>query len=143
KQLGSALHFWRDDLVALESGPLLVLSPVKRPGRIAQCLAAGRAVCDALEALFSGGKVKRDLRYPLTHHLFESKEEYLRESTKHAGRAREAAMRALDYTAGHYDSQDEVSRMYLPSDPGEFDRILPTYAHALTHHWVDERCTLF
>src|SRR5205823_14076360 len=39
RELGSARHTWRPDLVALESKQLLVITPVEKPGRIAKCLA--------------------------------------------------------------------------------------------------------
>ncbi len=144
KQLGSGRHFWRPDLEGIESRQLLILTPLTSPGRIARCLSMGELVCDTLEGIFAEGTKKREERYPLLHHLYESKEEYLRESTKHEeGAARDAAMRGIANTLGHYDSADQVSRLFLRTGTDAADELMSTYAHELTHHWVDMRCPLF
>jgi hypothetical protein len=143
RQLGSALHFWRPDLIGIESGPLVILTPLDRPSRVAKCLAAGRRVCDFLETLFAGGTAKRDTRFPLTHHLYATKEEYLAESTKQQWGPREESLRVLEHSAGHYSREAEASRMFLPPDDDAFEQVVSTYAHELTHHWVDVRCPWF
>ncbi len=62
KVLGSARHFWRQDLEGIESRQLLILTPLSSPGRIARCLSMGELVCDTLEGIFAEGTKKREER---------------------------------------------------------------------------------
>src|SRR5206468_5356567 len=35
------------------------------------------------------------------------------------------------------------SRIFLPASKDAFRQVMFTYAHELTHHWIQERCPLF
>jgi len=137
RKLGSAALHWRSDLKGFESDNLFVITPISRPGAIARCLALGELVCEALDEIFAGGENRRDLRYPLTILLFESKEEYLEQSAQKGGHL------DLGWTAGHYDELDNVSRLFLPAGDEDFDNVTRTLVHELTHQWVRNRCPLF
>jgi hypothetical protein len=144
RELGSARHFWRKDLEGIESDQLLLLTPLDHPARIARALSAGELVCETLERIFAVGKAKRDRSEPLIHHLYESKEEYLDQSTKDlSGAMRVIGRRRMAATAGHYNPGDRISRLFLPAPGAGLSEMLPVYAHELTHHWIDVRCPLF
>lgn len=144
KHLGAARYHWRKDLVGIESGELLLLTPVGRPGRLSHCLSLGRLVARTLEEMFASGRKARTDPWPLLQHLYESKEEYLRESTKkERGMFGEAARRGLEHTAGHFDPDEGLTRVFVPDGDDGFEQIRETYAHELTHHWMQARCPLF
>lgn len=144
KHLGAAKYHWRKDLVGIESGELLLLTPVSRPGRLSHCLSLGRLVARTLEEMCASGTKTRKDPWPLLQHLYESQEEYLRESTKkERGMLGEAARRGLSHTAGHFDPEDGVTRVFVPDGDDGFEQIRETYAHELTHHWMQARCPLF
>ena len=107
---------WRraeKDLLGFESENLLVLSSAARPGAVARCLAMGEVVCKALEELCADGENVRDDRYPLTIYLYESREEYLRESSRKLRGPREAGS-GLAWTAGHFNLVEQLSRLFIP-----------------------------
>ena len=141
REYGAALASWRDDLLALESGELLVLTPLARPGRIAGCLALGRLVCDALSELFNSGTHVRKNTWPLILRLYETKEAYLKATLR--GRVSDTDRIVMEESAGHFDSGAGISRIYMPEARASWDRIMKVYAHELTHHWIEERCPLF
>ena len=143
RQLGSSRITWRNDLDALETDQLLILTSVKDPGHLARCLSLGELVCDTLEELFASGTNKRDSRYPLELHLSESMEEYKRESSKRMRGFPPVNPAGLEWTAGHYNPRMNLSRIYLPKQKDAFESVMATYAHELTHHWIAERCPLF
>jgi hypothetical protein len=99
-----------------------------RPGALARTLALGELVCTALEEVFGGPPADAAPRDPLLLHLFENEEDYLRFSG------------GLEWSAGHFDRLRELSRVYVPSGDDDFERVLATYAHELTHHWLQMRC---
>ncbi len=145
RELGSARATWRKDLVGLESGQLLLLTPLDAPGRLALTLSTGELVCDTLERVFEGGEHRRHDRTPLVHALYATQEEYLRQ-VEHGGRREVRGSEDADslrWTAGVYDAMENVSKFYLPSGEDAFERALPVYAHELTHHWLQVRCPLF
>lgn len=135
---GSLRHTWRPDLVALRSDRLLLVTPVARPSRIARCLSLGELVCTALDALFEVKADAAPLLDPLNVQLFESLEEYLARTAADR-RTSEAGLRALATTVGHYDSEANLSRLFVPAGDDRFDGVLETVAHEMTHHWVDQR----
>ncbi len=139
RELGSQCEIWRKDLAAFRSPNLLVISPVQSPGRIARCLSVGELVTGTLGRFFDFGDRRRDTRHPLRLLLYESKEEYERESARMTG----APASHLGWTAGHYSPDEAIARMFIPSKRQEFDRMIDVYAHELTHAWIHERCPLF
>lgn len=131
---------WRPDLQALQSPRLLLFSPIATPGSLARSLATGELVCDLLESMFAEQpRVRQDLR-PMMVFIYADKQEYLRESKK-------LGVEDVDWTAGYYsDMLQETfakSRLYVPSDDVGFATVLPTLAHELTHHWLNDRCQAF
>jgi hypothetical protein len=141
REYGAALHRWRKDLIALETDDLLVLTPVAQPARVALCLSLGEMVCAALEEVFAHGKKVRTDPWPMIVHLYESKEEYVRESARQDSSGSHGT--SLEKTAGHYNPATGVSHLFVHPSGNGFDEVLRTFAHELTHHWIDERCPLF
>ncbi len=124
---------WRTDVNGYRTERLFVIAPPDYPGAVARCLEVGEFVCDILETMFDaehepGGD-------PMTMILYESREEYIGESR----RGRSGPELALGWTAGHYSSAENISRVYVPEDDREFDRLLSVYAHEMTHHWLATR----
>ncbi|MFY9344377.1 MAG: hypothetical protein WAT39_17930, partial [Planctomycetota bacterium] len=130
---------WRRDLQALASPRLLLFSPVTQPGSLAKALATGELVCDALESMFKDMHVVRQDPRPMMVFIYPDRDEYDAESKK----------LGVDstWTAGYYsDSLNETvakSRMFVPADDTGFATVLPTLAHELTHHWLQDRCPAF
>lgn len=136
--LGRESEEWRPDLVGIESARLLIVAPRERPAGIARCLAVGELLCDVLEELFAGPARRGDLP-PLTLYLHEDEEEYVAESQRRGSQPEVVG----GVTLGHYDPGENVSRMVAPAGAGALQRMLGTYAHELTHHWLQMRCPLF
>ena len=134
-----AAKTWRVDLLGFESEHLLILSPVRRPGALARCLAMGELVCAALGEIFAEGELERDTRRPLVLHLYDTQEEYLARGPDGSGEGGAG----LSWTAGHYDQEENVSRIFLPERGDAFDSVMETYAHELTHHWLRMQCPMF
>lgn len=128
------LKEWRNDLVAIRSRNLFVITPLKAPGRIARCLSLGELVCGKLEELFFPDKSKPREMGVLALLLFETKEEYIKFSTKDS-----RARHALAWTAGHYSPVEDLARIFLPPTPDAFEQVMDVYAHELTHHWLDRQ----
>lgn len=124
---------WREDLVAFRSPRLLVVTPLARPGAIAQCLSLGELVCDAVDALLGVAADERALESPLVLHLYPSRAEYLA-----AGGPAEFDA-GLTWTSGHYDGAADLSRLYLPEGEEGLAEALRTFAHELTHHLLVRR----
>jgi hypothetical protein len=135
QQLSRLRDSWREDLIAIESAQLLVVTPLQSPGRIARCLALGELICATLEGFFAAGKHVREKRRPLLLLLYETQEEYNRESSNLSG--------FVEWTAGHYSPNEKLSRLFLPADGDAFAEVQSVFAHELTHHWIFERCPLF
>ena len=127
---------WRDDLIGIRSERLFIVTPLANPGRAARCLSLGELVCDTLEKMFAEGAVKRDQKEPLVLVLYESREEYNRQSTRRG-------MAHAEFTLGHFSPAENVSRLFLPADEDGFEDVMNTFAHELTHHWLFARCPLF
>lgn len=146
KRFWEARTMWPGDLdvAAFECGPLVVFTPLERPGAIVKCLALGRLVCDTLDETFKPVAAPRKDSEPLIVHFYSNREEYLRRSrpTGESGVGGEAERGdGLENTAGHYSPGDNVTRMFFP-DADEDDPDLPVsgvYAHELTHHWIERR----
>lgn len=138
RELGSARHYWRPDLAAFETDQLLIMTSLKEPDRLARCLGLGELVCTALEEVCKGGQHVRTYRWPLILQLFETEAEY----RTFASGAREPES-TREWSAGHYDPTAGVSRIYVPAGDEAFEGVMRTYAHELTHHWIQERCPLF
>ncbi len=132
RELAATRRSWRDDLIGFRSENLLILTPVNRPGAVARCLSVGEVVCGALGEMFGAVDGSRD---PLVLQLFATQAEYL----EHSDDPGEAGS-GLDWTAGHFDPFDNVSRIYVPDGGEAFDSVVQTYAHELTHHWLRARC---
>ncbi len=131
--LQQAQQEWRTDLVGIRSPRLLVITPLHNPGRIARCLAMGELVCESLEELFiSSSEELRGTDRPMTLYLYESQQEYL----GNAG----ASAAFLEWSSGHYSPTEGLEKIFLPTDKDAFERVMDTYAHELTHHWILERC---
>ena len=126
---------WRRDLTAFTSPSLHVVTPVDRPGSVARCLSLGELVCDALDEIFSGGRVVRRNRERLFLALYETQDEYLAhvpEDQKESG--------LLLHSAGYYEYASNRSHVFVPDGEDGFDRARRTFAHELTHHWIRARC---
>ena len=137
RELGAARHYWRPDLVGIESSQLLVITSLNAPDRLAECLSLGELVATALEDMFAGGEHVRKNRWPMILQLFETAEEYRKFAV--GGEPEESRT----WSAGHYDPQAGMSRIYVPADDESLEDVRRTYAHELTHHWIQERCPLF
>ncbi|MEZ5979622.1 MAG: hypothetical protein R3F34_15595 [Planctomycetota bacterium] len=135
RRLGMATA-WRKDVVGFQSEHLFVITPVARPGAIARCVAMGEHVCSLLAGVFAEGTVERDERHRLVIYLYESQKEYLDQST----RASSGGESALAWTAGHFDPQKSISRLFLPKGSDAWESAANTFVHELTHHWMHERC---
>ncbi len=141
RELARARAAWRADLSAFESEHLVLITPLARPGGIARCLATGELVCRALEEFFEEAPAKeRHARRAerLVVHLYDSDAEYLAGGT---GGGAEASA-GLAWSAGHYDPEDDLSRVLLPDEEDAWDAVLRTVAHELAHHWMQRLCPL-
>ena len=136
RHLGAARVTWRKDAVAFESRRAVVITPVVRPGRIARCLATAEFVVRALESIFEEYRKRRSETDPLVIYLYETKEEYL-------ARSNSAAAEGLEWTLGHYSPSDGASRLFVPDGDAEFASVASTFAHELTHQWMDLSCPAF
>gem|GEM_PF-2216911 len=136
RRLRVAMYTWRRDLVALRSENLLIVTPLERPGAIARCLSMGELVCTMLNDVFPERAGEIQSRQHLLLYLYPTKEEYLSESQPSARGDRSSA---LEFSAGHYHRKKHLSRIYLPEDERQFESVMRTYAHELTHHWLAAR----
>lgn len=135
RRLGIATT-WSEDVVGFESENLFVISPVDRPGAVATCVALGEHVCSLLEEMFADGANERTVRHRMVIYLYESKEQYLEESS----RGDPAAATGLAWTAGHYDPRAGLVRLFLPDGEGDWESAAQTFRHELAHQWMTERC---
>lgn len=141
-QIGQRLSTWRKDLYGVQSANLLIITPVRRFGALARCVATGELVCQMLGELLANGAAPREESRPMVIELYESRKEYLELSGHGRGQSGEFGA-DLGWSAGHYDRRDNVSRFYFPDDEAEFEGALATAAHELTHHWLSARCPLW
>jgi hypothetical protein len=70
---------------------------------------------------------------PLEIWLFPTREEYLA--------AAQSGSHGLSpsLSLGHYSPAERRSRLFLPEGRDGFERMSETFAHELTHHWLDQR----
>ncbi|QDU85404.1 hypothetical protein Pla163_25330 [Planctomycetes bacterium Pla163] len=136
RRLGMATAWGGDDVVGFESENLFVISSLDQPGAIATCVAVGEHVCSLLEGLFAGGEHARSAEHRMVVYLYESKSQYLKQSS--GGDQRVAT--GLSWTAGHYDPQTGVVRLFLPAGEGDWESAQQTFRHELAHQWMSERC---
>ena len=132
--LRMAKRAWRPDLRALGCGPLLAVTPVARPHRIAAALGAGHLLMKRLEALLGPSRDPMRAKKPIPMHIFEDAERYASFARKLVpGGISETLAKSL----GHYTPNADISRLYLPEvdEPGPF--YWSTFLHELTHHWCD------
>lgn len=123
---------WRPDARGFQSERLLVVTAGARPDAVARTLRSGELVCDVLEELFGGA---RGAAGRLELVLYPTREEYL----AHSGTDLGGLESVLGFTAGHFDLQSQVSRLFLPGEDEESSRLLAVSAHELTHHWLAVR----
>lgn len=133
RRLAREVKSWRPDLSGYRTTDLCIVTPPGAPGAVASALSIGELVCDLLAEMFGGaGDAERD---PLLLLLYESRTGYVEQSRRHQSEP-EAAR---DWSAGHFDPVEGVSRMFIPETDEEYAQLLGTYAHELTHHWLDRR----
>ncbi len=134
--LATARKTWRDDLFGVETGPILLLTPVRDTSVLGRCLACGRLTARLLAELFAGYPVVRRQGGPMLVYLFADREEYLQCSGGVLG----SEVRAdLEWTAGHYSPHERVSRFFWHKERDAERRIVGTFVHELTHHWLEEQ----
>jgi hypothetical protein len=121
---------WRPDVHGLRSERLFVIATPGSPGAVARCLEVGEFVCDVLEEVF--GQRARTSPHPMTLLLYDTQAEYVQQSRG----ASSGPEMALGWTAGHYSTEENLSRMFVPEDDDALERLLHVYAHELTHHWL-------
>lgn len=142
-KVGQRLSTWRKDLYGVQSANLLIVTPVRKLGAVARCIATGELVCSMLSELIAGGAPAREADRLMEFELYESQDEYVRLSGHSRGLAGEFGA-DLGWTAGHFDPQGpDVTRFFFPEDEAEFEEALATAAHEMTHHWLRTRCPLW
>ena len=76
-------------------------------------------------------------RRTLILHLYSNRKQYLEQSRPTGEAERDDG---LESTAGHYSPSDNVTRMFFPDDEERRTSRCPaSYAHELTHHWIERR----
>ena len=125
---------WRKDVHGIGAGPILLVTPLRESRRVGRCLAFGRLGVRVLEELFATGGAAPDGSAPMLVLLFPDREDYLKTS---AGSAEERSF--LEWTAGHYNPREKVSRFYWDDDPDAERRLVGTLVHELSHQWLAER----
>lgn len=127
---------WRPDLSGFRSERLFIIAPHDQPGAVARCLETGEFLADILEELFVGSAdSEEEPDEPLQILLYATRQEYIAQST----RASSAPEAAFGWTAGHYSSEENRSRLFVPDDSSSTADLLEVYAHELTHHWLATR----
>jgi len=129
-----ARRAWRKDLIGIQSGRLLIISSLARPGRIARTLSMGELVCDKLEAVFAAARKQRMTFRRMEIWLCENQQEYMALMGDPKGDSH------VRWSAGHYDDGWRCSRMFVPEGKEAFARVHRVFAHELTHQWIEERC---
>jgi hypothetical protein len=120
---------WRADACAWESARLLVVTAGPSPQAAARTLATGEFLCGVLEQVFGGARGGSE-RLELV--VYPTREEYL----AHSGTDLGGLESVLGFTAGHFDLGARVSRLYVPEEDADGERLLDVAAHELTHHWL-------
>ena len=122
---------WREDLVAFASDRIVVITPVRDPGRLARVLGIGELVCDVLEELV--GEPKPDAERLLLL-LASTNREYLEISGEDPDDS------SLAWTAGHYSPTEKLARLFFPEADTIANDVVETFVHELTHMWMDLSC---
>ena len=138
-RLRDAKSKWRRDLICVRSEHLRILTPVKEPGALARCIDVGEFICDVLADLFAEVATSKREGSPLYMHLYVGQDEYLAEVKKRNAGFADAAT----FTAGYYSPTENLQHIYLPADRFGFESVLGTYAHEITHNWIETQCPLF
>jgi hypothetical protein len=133
QELARLRETWRKDLMGVVSDRLFVVAPVTVPAAVSRCLSMGELVCSVLERMFAPRGSVRAGAQRLEVLLFESREEYLAK----AGQREDD--KSLQWTAGYYSPEESLSRLFLPSGEEGLRYVMQTFAHELTHHWLEER----
>ena len=131
----------RPDLIGLRTTRLFLITPLRDAGLLGECIARGELVLRALDELFAHRPAQREARYPLLVYLYESQEEYVEKGRN--VRDRGAADDLQTHSAGNFSNVEEASRFFLPEGEGARGRLLDTFAHELTHHWLFSNCPAF
>lgn len=140
RTLGVLSHTWRPDIVGIRSEQLLVVTTLKSPGSIARLVSLGELICAELEKMFEGGTNAREDRYPLTLLVYETQEEYLQALASRPGMP---VNPFLVQSLGVYSPAEELARMFIPPGKDGFRSVTGTFAHELTHQWIEQRCPRF
>lgn len=135
-ELKRARAHWRPDLYGVVAPPVLLVTPVRDTRVVGRCLAFGRLTCETLAGLFATDRPRKRQDRPLTIFLYSDKEEYKKKSGTY-GRIEDRTF--LEWTAGHYSPQEQVSRFYWYADRNAERRIVGTCVHEITHHWIEEQ----
>ena len=131
-QLGLVRFAWRKDLYGAEASPIRVFTAVRDTRIVGRCMAYGRLVCMTLSRLFAGDFPRKRAAKAATLLLYGDRKEYLAASGDAGGES------LLKQSAGHYSPAERLSRLYWDEDPDIERRIVPTFVHELTHHWIQE-----
>jgi len=130
-----AKKHWRTDLVAVEVGPALVLTPVRDTRVLGRTVGCCRLLTDLLDSHFGGYPKRRTKVQPLRIFLYGSRDEYKKQSQ--ASRPG-ADAEFLERTAGHYSPEEGISRLFWSTSRNAEQRTVATAVHELTHHWLAE-----
>ena len=128
-----ALKYWRKDLNGIQSGVVLVITPVKDARTLGRMVACSKLTTDLLGELFASYPVRRKEIKPLRVFLFESQEEYIKKSG--AFRPMKST-EFLKWSAGHYSPDEGISRLFWHTKRDAESRIVGTAVHELAHHWL-------
>jgi hypothetical protein len=126
-ELEKAQKSWRPELYAVRSERMLVVTPEKRLGELAKCVAVGELACRANEEFFKVPAGAHKDREPLVVMLAASRDEYLKK------------LGGPEFAAGHYDNEKNISYFYMDDGSGGVQTTTDTMAHELTHHWLRAR----
>jgi len=125
--------YWRKDLIGIETGPVLIVTPVRDTRVLGRTLGCCRLLTDLLEELFGDYPRRRKKFDPLRIFLYGSRDEYKQQSR--AARPKEDA-KFLERTAGHYSPEEGISRLFWEISRDAEARTVGTAVHELTHHWL-------
>ncbi len=131
-----ARALWRKDVYAVQSGPMLLVTPLRHTRPVGRCLDYGRVVCKALSDLFPVTRQRRSGVLQIM--LFENKEEYVTTS----GTERPVSP-GLEVSAGYYTPFEGLTRLFWHDNRDAERRVVSTFVHELTHHWTDRVCPRF
>lgn len=128
-----ARKYWRKDLHGIEIGPILVITPVTDARTLGRMLGCCAITSNILASFFADYPKRRKKVDPLRIFLYESREEYKKESTAFKPRQDTSF---LKFSAGHYSGDEGISRLFWVRDRTMESRIVGTAVHELVHHWL-------